>query len=270
MVTWSGVREARAFIGHASRDRVAMDAVDRTAGADLPALDPHATDSEHNNARRRSPLVAASGAGVGVIVLLLVTLIRVLDHPQPGAPPAPVANPREEIPPALAPLAQQRQQLQEEVVRLQKAIEDAAQDVATLRAQADRARADLAGLEVQRKAEIDSLEQRRKADERAVGVLATTPVTTPSAVPSPGSTTDTARPARLRSAKDFLRVARQQIRDGNEKEAEATLEMAEVRALNEAEGHPGPEVALIRNARVAVQSGRADDALHMIDSATPR
>jgi hypothetical protein len=249
-----------------------MDSVDRTAGADLPGLDLHATDSDHDNARPRSPLVAASGAGVGVIVLLLVTLIRVLDHPRPSVPQAPVASARDEIPPALAPLAQQRQQLQEEVVRLQKAIEDAAQDVATLRAQADRARADLASLEAQRKTEIDALEQRRKTDERAVGVLATTPVTTPPTAPSPGSTAETARPARPRSAKDFLRVARQQIRDGNEREAEATLEMAEVRALNEADGHPGtsPEAMVIRNARIAVQSGRADDALRIIDSASPR
>ena len=123
-----------------------------------------------------------------------------------------------------------------------------------------------------RKAEIEALGQRRKTDERAVGVLATTPVTTPLELPPPGSTAESARPARPRSAKDFLRVARQQIHDGNAREAEATLEMAEVRALNEAEGHPAtsPEVALIRNARIAVQSGRPDDALHIIDGATPR
>ena len=249
-----------------------MDSVDRTAGADLPGLDQDASDTARGYTRRRSSLVAASGAGVGVILLLLVTLIRVLDHPRPGAPQTPVASSGEEIPPALAPLAQQRQQLQQEVVHLQKAIEDAAQDVATLRAQAERARADLAALEAQRKAEVDALEQRRKADERAAGVLAPTPVTTTQPASSSGSTAEPAHPVRPRSAKDFLRVARQQIRDGNNKEAEATLEMAEVRALNEAEGHAGAAgaAAQIRNARIAIQAGRTDDALHIIDSAAPR
>jgi hypothetical protein len=249
-----------------------MDSVERAANVELEA-DPGLFDPARRLARRRSSLTAAAGAGVGLVLLLLVTVIRVFDYPRPGTP---IVN-REEMPAALAPLAQQRKELQQEVAQLQKQIEDSAQDVATLRAQAERARAELVDLEAQRKAEVDALEQRRQADARTIGLLVTSPAANGPVGSANGAAPgdeghNQAHAPRPRSAKDFLRVARQQIRDGSSDKAAVTLEMAEVRALNEAEDHAGPIGAAmqIRNARMAVQAGHPEDALHILDSAAAR
>lgn len=190
------------------------------------------------------------------------------------------------------PAAEQRATTErQKLSALQAEIEKSSQELGTLRAAAEQARAEVAVLHEQRDAMLHPPTDARPNAAEAPATQASPPVQEPQAakMPAPANaapasaTSVSVSPAEHRSsakmrsphtARDFLRLAREQLEAGRTAEAEDALEKAETRALNNnAAFHGGldptdsPLVDRIAAARRALRAGNTARALRLAGEA---